>query len=93
MIVIQDKVLLLCLCFVFKIIVCNEDDFSVLTDYNFINENIEKYTMMYRTALRNGIDFFQQSNCSHFIVVGKNSLWDCADVDCYAEMPNHEQTN
>ena len=55
LIVIQDKVLL-CLCFVFKIIVCKDDDFSVLTAVKFINENIDKCTMMYRVATRNGID-------------------------------------
>ena len=74
-IVIQDKVLL-CLCVVFKLIVCKDDDFSAHTATKFINENIEKCTMMYRAATRNGIDFFHQSNCSHFVVVGKNSLWD-----------------
>ena len=55
LIVIQDKVLL-CLCFVLKIIVCKDDDFSALTDYKFINENYEKCTITYRAATRNGID-------------------------------------
>ena len=51
-----DKVLL-CLCFVFKIIVCKDDDFSALRATKSINENIEKCTMM----LQNGIELFQQS--------------------------------
>ena len=42
--------------FCFKIIVCKDDDFSVLTDNNFINESIEKCTMMLRAASRKGID-------------------------------------
>ena len=46
-------------CFVsFKIIVCKDDELSLLTEYNYINENIEKCTMMYRAATRNGIEFF-----------------------------------
>ena len=44
------------LVFVFKIIVCKNDDFSAIAAINFINENIEKCTMMYRVAMRNGID-------------------------------------
>ena len=51
----QNK-LLFCLFSLFKINVCKDDDFSALTDYIFINENIEKCTMMYRMATRNGID-------------------------------------
>ena len=35
---------------------CKDDDFSALTDYKFINENIEKCTMMYRVATKDGID-------------------------------------
>ena len=38
--------------------VCKDDDFSALTATKFINENIEKCTMMYRVATRNGIEFF-----------------------------------
>ena len=40
LIVIEDKVVL-CLCYVSKIIVCKDDDFSALTDHKFINENIK----------------------------------------------------
>ena len=57
LIAIQGKVLL-CLCFVFIRIVFKDDDFSALTAIKFINENIEKCTMMYRAAARNGIEFF-----------------------------------
>ena len=44
------------MCFVFKMSVCKDDDFSVITAIKFINENIEKCTMMYRMAMRKGID-------------------------------------
>ena len=47
-----------CLCFVFKIIVRKDNDFSALTAIKFINENIEKCTMMYRVATPNGIDCY-----------------------------------
>ena len=57
--------------FLFEIIVCKDDDFSMLTAIKFINENIEKCTMMYRVIMRNGIDFFQQSNCSHLLLLVK----------------------
>ena len=59
-------------CFVsFKIIVCKDDDVSALADYEFINENVEKFTIMYRVAMRNGIEVFQQSNCSHLLLLVK----------------------
>ena len=54
---------------IFKKIVCKDDDFSALTATKSINENIEKCTMMYRAATRNGIEFFQQPNCSHLVVL------------------------
>ena len=71
----RQSVALFVFCF-FKIIVCKDDDVSALTAIIFINENIEKCTMMNRAAMRNGIENFLQSNCSHFVVVGKNRLWD-----------------
>ena len=60
---VSDKVLL-CLCFVFKIIVCKDDDFSVLRATKIINENFEKCPMMYTRSTQNGIELFQQSNAS-----------------------------
>ena len=41
------------------IFVCKDDKFAVLTATKFINESIEKCTM-YRAAMRNGTEFFQQ---------------------------------
>ena len=45
---------LLGLCFVFKIIVCKDDVFLAL-QLQIMNENLKFCTMMYRTAMPNGI--------------------------------------
>ena len=74
LIVLQDKELL-CLCFAFKIIVCKDDDVSVLTAIRFINENIEKCTMIYRVATRNGIE------CCNIWVV--TTIFDRMGLNCY----------
>ena len=63
-----------------KKIVCKDDDFSVLTAIKFINENIEKCSKMYRAAMRNGIEFFQQSNCSHLVVQKQFVGLNCVDL-------------
>ena len=78
-IVVSDKVLL-CLCFVSKIIVCKDDDFSVLTATTFINKNIEKCTMMYRTAMRHGIDCCNNPTLLIWLVP---TIFDWMGLNCY----------
>ena len=64
--------------FVFKIIVYKDDDFSVLTATKFINENIEKSTMMYRVAMRNGIDC-----CNNPTLLIWPTIFDWMGLNCY----------
>ena len=71
---------LLHLCFVLKYFVCKDDDFSVLTDYIFINENIEKCTMMYSMAMRNGIDCCNNPTLLGWLVT---TIFDWMGLNCY----------
>ena len=66
-------------CFL-KIVVCKDDDFSVLTDYKFINENIEKCTMMYRAAMGYGIDCYNNQTLLIWLVT---TIFDWMGLNCY----------
>ena len=71
-------------CFVcvllFKVILCKVDDFSALTAIKFINENIEKCTMMHRTTTRNGIDCCRNET---LLICLAATIFDWMGLNCY----------